>query len=99
MPGGYVYIPASKSGVLYTGVTSALQERIRQHRMKLIPGFTTRYNVNRLVYYERLPSIVIAIAREKEVKGWSRAKRVALIESRNPTWRDLAEGHIPLARD
>jgi putative endonuclease len=93
MKGGFVYILASKSGVLYTGVTSSLDKRIIQHRFKTVEGFTKKYNVSRLVYYERHPDIRGAIAREKQIKGWTRIKKIALIESSNPTWRDLAE-HI-----
>jgi putative endonuclease len=93
MKGGFVYILASKSGVLYTGVTSSLDKRMPQHRFKVVEGFTKTYNVTRLVYYERHPDIRAAIAREKQIKGWTRKKKVALIESSNPTWKDLA-AHI-----
>ena len=95
MKGGFVYILASKSGVLYTGVTSTLNRRIVQHRHKTFDGFTTRYNVNRLVHYERFADIRTAIAREKQIKGWLRAKKIALIESANPSWKDLAESLFP----
>jgi putative endonuclease len=91
MNGGFVYILASKSGVLYVGVTSGLRHRIIEHRLKLVEGFTTRYNIDRLVYYEKFDDIRNAIAREKQIKGWLRAKKVALIESANPTWKDLAD--------
>ena len=93
MKGGFVYILASASGVLYTGVTSSLDKRIIQHRFKTVEGFSNKYNVTRLVYYERHPHIRAAIAREKQIKGWSRKKKIALIEFSNPTWSDLA-GHI-----
>jgi putative endonuclease len=93
MKGGFVYILASKSGVLYTGVTSSLDKRIIQHRFKTVEGFTKKYNVSRLVYYERHPDIRAAIAREKQIKGWTRKKKIALIDSSNPTWQDLA-AHI-----
>ena len=96
--GGYVYILASKSGVLYTGVTSRLARRTIEHRQKLVEGFSSKYNVNRLVYWEKHRDIRGAIEREKEIKGWSRAKRVELIESLNPKWRDLAEGYFPLKK-
>jgi len=89
--GGFVYILASKSGVLYVGVTSWLDRRFIQHRARVAPGFTKRYNVSRLVYYERYGDIRTAIAREKQLKRWVRQKKVALIESVNPSWRDLAE--------
>jgi putative endonuclease len=70
MKGGYVYILASKSGVLYTGVTSRLTRRMIEHRQKLLQGFTKRYNVTRLVYREQFGDIRTAIAREKQIKGW-----------------------------
>jgi putative endonuclease len=96
--GGYVYILASKSGVLYTGVTSRLARRTIEHRQKLVEGFSSKYNVKRLVYWEKHRDIRGAIAREKEIKGWVRAKKVALIESRNPSWKDLAEGYFALRK-
>jgi len=91
MKGGFVYILASKSGVLYVGVTNRLRRRVAEHRLKLVEGFSARYNVNRLVYYEKFEDIRNAIAREKQIKGWLRAKKIALIESANPRWKDLAE--------
>jgi putative endonuclease len=91
MKSGFVYILASKSGVLYIGVTSKLGARMQQHREKQIAGFTRDYNVTRLVYFELFGDIRAAIAREKQLKGWRRSKKVALIQSSNPTWRDLAE--------
>ncbi|MFZ1974813.1 MAG: GIY-YIG nuclease family protein [Candidatus Acidiferrales bacterium] len=97
--GGYVYILASKSGVLYTGVTSRLTGRMTEHREKLLQGFTKKYNVTRLVYREQFSDIHRAIAREKQIKGWLRSRKVALIESTNPTWKDLAEDFIPLKQD
>ena len=90
-----VYILASRSRVLYTGVTSQLLERVKQHREGLVPGFTSRYRIHRLVYFETYQSPKPAIAREKEIKSWSRAKKVALIEERNPTWEDLAGDLFP----
>ena len=96
MKGGYVYILASKSGVLYIGVTNRLTRRTIEHRQKLLDGFTKRYNVTRLVHWERFGDIRSAIAREKQIKGWLRSKKVALIESRNPGWIDLADGYFPL---
>jgi putative endonuclease len=87
----YVYILASRSRVLYTGMTNDLAHRLRQHRNKEIPGFTRRYNVTRLVYYETYDRPADAIAREKEIKGWRRAKKVSLIESDNPTWTDWGD--------
>jgi putative endonuclease len=86
----YVYITASKSRTLYTGVTNNLERRVLQHRGKLLPGFTARYNINRLVYYEVFGEIVAAIAREKQIKSWGRMKKVALIDSANRDWKDLS---------
>ncbi len=88
----YAYILASASRVLYTGVTSNLERRVLQHRRKLLAGFTARYNVNRLVYYEAFSDVRAAIAREKEVKGWVRKRKIALIESANRDWKDLSDG-------
>ena len=88
----YVYIMASKSRTLYTGVTSNLERRVFQHRRKLLPGFTARYNVSRLVYYETSGDVVAAITREKQIKSWGRMKKIALIESANRDWKDLSDG-------
>jgi putative endonuclease len=79
-----------RSHVLYTGITGYLPRRVFQHKHKLLPGFTSRYHVTRLVYYEMFAYPGDAIAREKEIKGWRRSKKIALIESMNPHWRDLA---------
>ena len=87
----HTYFMASESGVLYLGVTSTLAVRVGQHKSKLIPGFTERYNATKPVWYEPHSSIRSAIAREKEIKRWRRSKKVALIESLNPTWRDLID--------
>lgn len=87
----YVYIMASKSRVLYTGVTSDLKRRVHAHKTKLAKGFTEDYNVSQLVYFETTANVKAAIVREKQVKAWTRAKRVALIESVNPKWKDLSE--------
>ena len=81
----------SYMGTLYTGVTNDLVRRVCEHRHKLIGGFTKKYNISRLVYYEETDDINSAITREKEIKGWLRSKKVALIESMNPYWVDLAE--------
>jgi putative endonuclease len=81
---------ASKSRTLYTGVSSNLERRVLQHRGKLLPGFTARYNIDRLVYFEACGDILAAIAREKQIKGWSRKKKIALIESVNRDWKDLS---------
>ena len=87
-----VYIMASRSLNLYTGVTDNIFRRALEHRSGKIEGFTKRYRINRLVYYETFKYIGNAIAREKQIKGWTRAKRLALIKSLNPTWQDLADG-------
>jgi putative endonuclease len=88
----YVYIVASRTRVLYVGVTNDLARRVWEHKEKLTPGFTSKYNVNRLVYYEETSDVKAAIAREKQIKGWLRAKKVALIEGMNPGWADLSDG-------
>jgi len=85
-----VYILGSISGTLYIGVTSDLPVRIRQHKNHTFLGFTSKYEVNRLLYYERYENVRRAIGREKQLKGWRREKKVALIESMNPQWRDLS---------
>jgi len=86
----WVYIMASKSRRIYTGMTNDIERRVNEHKLGLIEGFARRYRVNRLVYRERFRYADNAIAREKEVKSWDRAKRVALIESTSPTWEDLS---------
>lgn len=83
---------ASRSLTLYTGITNNIYRRALQHKSGEIEGFTQRYNVDRLVYYEIFYQVGNAIAREKQIKSWTRAKRLALIKSENPTWQDLAEG-------
>ena len=88
----YVYILSSFKRTLYIGVTNDLSRRIAEHNSKLIPGFTAKYNISRLVYYEEYQNITDAIEREKRLKGWTRAKKVALIESFNPEWKDFAAG-------
>ncbi len=85
----YVYIMTNKSKTLYTGITNNLQRRVYEHKQKLIPGFTSKYNINQLVYYEITSDINVALSREKQIKGWLRSKKIALIESVNPEWRDL----------
>jgi putative endonuclease len=85
----YVYIFASDSRVLYVGVTNDLERRVEQHRAKLLPGFTSRYIVTRLVWYEMFPDATQAIAAEKRIKGRTRAKKIARIEASNPFWDDL----------
>ena len=86
----YVYLLANKhNNVLYTAVTNDLIRRIYEHKNKLVAGFTQKYNVDRLVYYEIAASIMVAIEREKQIKGWSRKKKHDLINVMNPEWNDL----------
>ncbi len=86
----YVYLLANKhNNVLYTGVTNDLIRRVYEHKNKLVDGFTQKYNVDRLVYFEVCGSIVVAIEREKQIKGWSRKKKQDLINTLNPEWDDL----------
>lgn len=88
----YVYFVANEhNNVLYIGVTNDLIRRIYQHKNKLTKGFTQKYNVDRLVYYEACENIVVAIEREKQIKGWSRKKKNDLVNSLNPQWVDLYE--------
>ena len=86
----YVYFMANESKMLYVGISNDLQGRVAQHKKKLIPGFTSRYNLFMLVYWEEFSDIREAIAREKQIKGWLRSRKVALVEKRNPHWNDLA---------
>ncbi|HXC33488.1 MAG TPA: GIY-YIG nuclease family protein [Verrucomicrobiae bacterium] len=85
----HVYIMASASRVLYIGVTGDLLRRVREHKDRKVPGFTARYNVTELVYFEAFGDVRLAITREKQLKGWLRSKKIALIESFNPHWKDL----------
>ena len=78
------------SGTLYTGVTNNLERRVYEHKHKLVPGFTSKYNITKLVYYEEGNDVNEALSREKQIKGWLRAKKIALIESLNPEWKDLS---------
>ena len=89
----YVYIMASKRlGTLYAGVTNNLDRRVYQHKNDLISGFTKRYGVHRLVWFEVYGDIREAISREKQIKGWNRAWKIRLIEKQNPEWKDLCLG-------
>jgi len=88
----FTYIVASKSKTLYIGVTGDLMRRVFEHKHKAYPGFTARYNCNRLVWFQRFSEVSAAIQREKELKGWTRAKKIVLVEAENPTWEDLSEG-------
>lgn len=86
----YVYLMASFKQTLYVGATNDLARRVHQHKTKADPdSFTARYNIDRLVYFETFGDVRDAIAREKEIKAWRRSKKVALIESQNPTWKEL----------
>ena len=87
----YVYIMTNKSKTLYIGVTSNMEKRAYEHKNKLIEGFTKKYNIIRLVYFEQTRDVNSAIAREKQIKGWLRKKKIALIEKANPCWEDLSE--------
>jgi len=87
----YVYILSNYSKTLYTGVTNNLQRRIFEHKNKLFKGFSSKYNLTKLVYYEVAEDINSAIKREKQIKGWLRKKKIALIESDNLEWKDLSE--------
>ncbi|HEY0023284.1 MAG TPA: GIY-YIG nuclease family protein [Longimicrobium sp.] len=86
----YVYILASNTGTLYVGISNDLVRRTYEHKHKLIPGFTAKYGVDRLVYFEHSRDVGAAIAREKQIKGWTRKKKLALVTSTNPEWEDLA---------
>jgi len=81
----------NKSGTLYTGVTNNLIRRVYEHKNHLVDGFTDKYNITRLVYYEATNDVRSAIEREKQIKGWLRKKKIDLIESMNPEWKDLSE--------
>jgi putative endonuclease len=82
----------NRSKTLYTGVTNDLMRRVYEHKNKMIDGFTKKYHITKLVYYEETNDIQVAISREKQIKGWLRGKKIALIESVNPKWNDLSEG-------
>ena len=86
----YVYIMTSPSRVLYTGVTNDLVRRVHEHKAGEIPGFTQKYRLKSLVYYDECSDVRAAIEREKQIKGWTRAKKIALVDSTNPQWLDLS---------
>ena len=86
----YVYIMTNKSRTLYIGVTTDIERRVYEHKHQLCEGFTSRYNITQLVYYEITTDVYAAIQREKELKGWRRSKKIALIGDSNPTWVDLS---------
>ena len=86
----YLYIMASKTGTLYIGFTSDIKQRVYEHKNHLLPGFTDKYNVERLLYIETFRDVFSGIQREKQVKAWRREKKVRLIDSANPKWDDLS---------
>ena len=91
----FVYIMTNRSGTLYVGVTNNLQRRVYEHKHKQVPGFTSKYNIDRLLYFETTPDVRGAIAREKQIKGWRRERKVALFAAANPKWEDLACNWFP----
>jgi putative endonuclease len=90
----YVYILTNHARTFYVGMTSDLKKRLEEHKTKKFDGFTARYNINQIVYYEVVPFLNMAIERECQLKGWLRAKKIKLIESMNPQWDDLSD-HWP----
>ena len=86
----FVYILTNASRVLYVGVTNDLARRAAEHRSGLVPGFSRKYHLHKIVYFEECAEPAVAIAREKRLKGWLRARKIALIEAMNPEWKDLA---------
>lgn len=87
----FVYVVCSRSGTLYIGMTNSIYRRSLQHKRREIEGFASKYGCERIVYYENFDDVYKAIGRERQLKGWSRAKKIALIEWKNPRWEDLAE--------
>jgi putative endonuclease len=81
---------SNRSRTLYVGVTNDLERRVYEHKQKLVPGFTARYRIDRLVFFEATPNVRSAIEREKQIKSWRRSKKIALIERDNPLWEDLS---------
>jgi len=88
----FVYIMSNRSKTLYVGMTNDIRRRVNEHKSKMIPGFTEKYNFTKLVYCENYKDIRDAITREKQIKGWKRAKKISLIETINPQWHDLGIG-------
>jgi putative endonuclease len=86
----FVYIMANTSKRLYTGITNSIRRRVGEHKLKQTPGFAAKYNITRLVYFETFEDVRNAIEREKQIKAWTRAKRLWLVESANPKWNDLS---------
>lgn len=88
----FVYILTNNSKALYIGFTSNLKNRIWEHKNKVIKGFTKKYNIDKIIYFEQTENVWSAIAREKQLKGWTRKKKIDLFEKENPEWRDLYDG-------
>jgi putative endonuclease len=86
----YVYILRNRTAVLYIGVTNDLQRRLYEHKNRMIPGFTHRYNIDRLIYFETFDDVNIAVHREKQLKGWTREKKLRLIQSSNPNLEEIS---------
>ncbi|CAI2717376.1 GIY-YIG nuclease family protein [Nitrospina watsonii] len=86
----YVYILTNRSGTLYTGMTNDLQRRVWEHKFSDVPGFSKKYKLDRLLYFEQTENVSAAIEREKQIKGWKRTKKLELIEAMNPMWEDLS---------
>ena len=87
----YIYILTNKSNTLYVGVTNNIQKRLYEHKNKLINGFTKKYNLNKLIYFETYQNINDAMKREKQIKGWTRKKKIDLIKTKNPNFNDLSK--------
>ncbi|MDP7412363.1 MAG: GIY-YIG nuclease family protein [SAR202 cluster bacterium] len=90
----YVYIMTNRSGTLYVIVTLDLVRKMYEHKNKLVHGFTSRYNIDRLILFEQTDDFESAVTREKQIKGWTRKKKIDLIRQSNETWRDLSEGWL-----
>jgi putative endonuclease len=86
----YVYIMGSKTGTLYVGLTNDIKRRVYEHKQETFEGFSKKYKTNKLLYFEAIGDSLSAIAREKQIKHWRREKKVKLIDSQNPNWKDLA---------
>ncbi|WP_319587777.1 GIY-YIG nuclease family protein [uncultured Desulfobulbus sp.] len=103
MPSFYIYLLTNQNNkVMYVGMTNNLKRRVYEHKTKQVAGFTEKYNVNRLVYFEETQDVLIAIAREKEIKKWRREKKNLLVVAVNPAWQDLSDGWFeisPCGRD
>ena len=90
----FVYIMTNPSKTLYTGMTNSIRRRVREHKLKLTPGFAAKYNITQPVYFESFEDVRNAIEREKQIKGWNRAWKIRLIEKDNSGWNDLAPGLV-----